>query len=80
MRLLYLFPILFLLNPITITIKDSETKETLVGVLNHKSKTYSNLDGKIVIKQPSVTLDLISYEKISVKNIKRDTTIYMKPL
>lgn len=43
MKLLYLIPILFLLNPITITIKDSETKETLVGVLNHKSKTYSNL-------------------------------------
>ena len=81
MKLLYLIPILFLFHkPITVTIKDSQTKESLVGVLNHKSKTYSNLDGQITIKQQSVILDLISYEKITINNIKKDTTILMKPL
>ena len=63
-------------NEIYIEIIDQKTNEVLVGVKN--GDKYSNFDGLMKInKGDNVCLELVSYEKVSLLNIKNDTIIKM---
>lgn len=67
------------INMINIKIIDIDTKEELIGVKN-KDK-YTNFEGEIKInKGDSILLELISYEKINIKSIQKDTIIGMSKL
>ena len=63
---------------ITIHIVDSATNESLAGVkIGNK---YSDLDGHLLVrKDESISLELISYEKLNT-TVKKDTIIKMSSI
>jgi hypothetical protein len=62
------------LNMITIKIVDIDTKEELFAVKNIDQ--YTDFNGEIKInKGDSISLELISYEKVNIKSVSNDTII-----
>lgn len=67
------------LNTVNIKIIDIDTKEELCAVKNIDK--YSNYEGEIKInKGDSILLELISYEKVNINSVKKDTIIEMSRL
>lgn len=63
-------------NIINLKIIDINTKEELYAVKNIDK--YSDFDGNMKItKGDSISLELISYEKLNINNIQSDTIIEM---
>lgn len=68
-------------NDVKITVVDKNSNELLIGVKDLNTNKYTDLNGELLLNcGSSIDLELISYEKINVRNIKNDTIIYLNPI